>query len=1044
VEYTLDGGATWELLYQLPPSGAWTEVIVDISAFVGANGPASIWFAFHSDDGGEWASGWCIDNVKIQVPAPPASYIDYFVFLDDAFVGSTTVETWDYAPLTYGQVYTASVAARYTSGLSAKDYYTFQSRFLFPPLNLTAVAPDDAGILMWEPPLTFVDMAQGGMSYQEYLDKYNLAEVNAPAALSAGLAPSVNPNELPGVPVIGRDVESKAWGYNAYPETWPATFILNNPGDLTQLGGPATDFIAGADIVDGVYYGHVYGGTWVTMDTATGEFTYVGSCLDMTGIAYDFTEDIMYGVDFNGNLYTVELETGATTLVGNGGALYIDCACDNDGNLYGFDINTDVFGSIDKATGAFTTIAPMPFNANYAQGAGCDHDANVIYHAAYNNSLGAGQLYIVDQVTGAYTLVGNFEGNAEVDGFAVGVEPGGGGGGDIPDGLLGYNVYRNGGYINYVEYIEDVPATYVDENLDPGNYCYTVTAVYDLGFYGFPGETDESMEEGPACVDVDYCYELEFMETWDLGSFDVNQWESDGVHWIVNGLDGNPAPVAEFTWDPVATDYGFSLESYPLCAVGIVEGNIWLDFDLALESVNPTGAEMLHAQVWNWESQEWMTVASYSNVDGSFDWTSEHVKITALAKNKVFKIRFHAMGVNTLDIVGWMVDNIHVYRVCDAATDLTVEDEYPGFRLNWVAPEGGSVAEWIHWDDGENWGGIGTNSAAQFDVAARWEPSHLVNYDGAAVTQVAFFPYEELATYTIRIWTGPMAANLVVEQDVPSPVINEWNYVMLDTPVPIDITEELWVGYYIDAQAGYPAGCDDGPAVDEYGDWINLGGWQTLLEIDPSLDHNWNIQAYVETLAGVTMPMGRVQEPRMAAPGQTLASDNTVESAHPQFAGAQGGSRELTGYNVWRNVDGGAYEIIDFSAEPTYFDEGPFVTGSLYCYMVQAVYQDEETGDYCESAPSNEACILSTSIVDPNATVTFSVYPNPATSHVFVVASAGLERVTVYNALGQLVRDQVVEGSQYELNTRGYTPGVYMIRVETAGRVETRTLTIQR
>jgi hypothetical protein len=52
--------------------------------------------------------------------------------------------------------------------------------------------------------------------------------------------------------------------------------------------------------------------------------------------------------------------------------------------------------------------------------------------------------------------------------------------------------------------------------------------------------------------------------------------------------------------------------------------------------------------------------------------------------------------------------------------------------------------------------------------------------------------------------------------------------------------------------------------------------------------------------------------------------------------------------------------------------------------------------------------------------------------------------VTVYNALGQLVIDQITTGKQYELNTAAYTIGVYMVRVETAAGVTTRTLTIQR
>ena len=51
---------------------------------------------------GAYASGWAVDNVKIQVPAPAANYLDFWVFLDDAFEGVTTETTWDYAPLLYG------------------------------------------------------------------------------------------------------------------------------------------------------------------------------------------------------------------------------------------------------------------------------------------------------------------------------------------------------------------------------------------------------------------------------------------------------------------------------------------------------------------------------------------------------------------------------------------------------------------------------------------------------------------------------------------------------------------------------------------------------------------------------------------------------------------------------------------------------------------------------------------------------------------------------------------------------------------------------
>jgi hypothetical protein len=52
--------------------------------------------------------------------------------------------------------------------------------------------------------------------------------------------------------------------------------------------------------------------------------------------------------------------------------------------------------------------------------------------------------------------------------------------------------------------------------------------------------------------------------------------------------------------------------------------------------------------------------------------------------------------------------------------------------------------------------------------------------------------------------------------------------------------------------------------------------------------------------------------------------------------------------------------------------------------------------------------------------------------------------VTVYNTLGQLVFDEIITGLEYQLNTTGYTTGVYMVRVENAAGTTTRALTVQK
>jgi len=411
VEYSTDGGGSWETLYNLPPDTSWHSMDVDLSAFSGQNGYSEIWLAFHADDGGEYASGWAVDNVRVGVPAPAAGYLDFAVFLDGALLGMTSQTSWDFAPLPYGQTYTASVAARYSSGLSEKDYDTFRSVYLFPPKNLTGSAPDDAVILHWDPP----------------------------------------------------------------------------------------------------------------------------------GVV-------------------------------------------------------------------------VPFN------------------------------------------------------------------------LLGYNIYKNGALLIYKDHEGGwEPQEYVEPEMQPGIYHYEVTGVYDLASYGFPGETGESMKEGPETVTVDYCTELEFLETWEIESFNETSWNSDGDNWFVNGRAGNPVPCAEFSQVPVVTDYFLALESYPICAVGITEGDIWLTFDIAGYSVLNTGEEQMLVQVWNWESQIWSTVGEFSNIDGSFDWTPGRINIRPYVMNSIFKIRFVARGINSANIRGWFLDNIHVFRSCTAPSELQT-DPYSndGIHLSWL------------------------------------------------------------------------------------------------------------------------------------------------------------------------------------------------------------------------------------------------------------------------------------------------------------------------------------------------------------------------
>jgi hypothetical protein len=211
----------------------------------------------------------------------------------------------------------------------------------------------------------------------------------------------------------------------------------------------------------------------------------------------------------------------------------------------------------------------------------------------------------------------------------------GGGGGTVPDGLVSFNVYQDEMLVGNQPYEGQAPeelVSWVHNPVNPGCYDYTVTAVYDLSVYGFPGQVGESAHEGPDTVCVVWGFDLPFMEDWTEGNLDFNSWSTAFNNWTVSSQNGNPEPAAQFNWDPdPGMEYSVTLESAPMKADLLTEGDIWMDFEFFLENRTATGDEKLAVEVYN--GQEWMQVAEFSNTM-SYDWTFQHLKITDYAMSR--------------------------------------------------------------------------------------------------------------------------------------------------------------------------------------------------------------------------------------------------------------------------------------------------------------------------------------------------------------------------------------------------------------------------
>jgi PKD repeat protein len=505
----------------------------------------------------------------------------------------------------------------------------------------------------------------------------------------------------------------------------------------------------------------------------------------------------------------------------------------------------------------------------------------------------------------------------------------------------------------------------VDETFGvaPGFYTFTIydawgdgiCCAYGEGYYQiFNADTDEMLVDGNG--------DFGDMAT---DTFEIAPNDFGHISGVVSDQNGSAVEGVVVTisesgrFDVTGTDGAYAIDEHPgdynmtavklgyidgSATVTVVEGeDVIVDISIAqFETVTVLGTVLGYNGPT--VSGAMVTLNGYDNYQTTTDASGAFVINGVYANNTYdFVVSIPDYGPYTETITIGDVD----YDFGDVV--LPQQDMYPpsnlqytetmpnNVHLTWDAPVDPN-AMFIGYDDGENFDGIGTGGALVW-ASIRWDAGDLAAYDGMYLTSVNFFP-REVSTATIYVWTGANASTMVLEQ-ATNVTADTWNNIALDTPVAINSSEELWIGY--SAEGAYPLGCDAGPAVAGYGDMISLDGstWESMANVY-GLDYNWNMQCALST--GLTFGSDFVEIPMIPGNEVTTISDQLVAKEdvpvrlgfleEPENTSVQ--TRDLDYYIIYR--DGAEYDV----AFETSFNDMDVPDG-IYEYNITAMYWDGES-----------------------------------------------------------------------------------------------------
>lgn len=318
------------------------------------------------------------------------------------------------------------------------------------------------------------------------------------------------------------------------------------------------------------------------------------------------------------------------------------------------------------------------------------------------------------------------------------------------------------------------------------------------------------------------------------------------------------------------------------------------------------------------------------------------------------------------------------------------------------------INQWLYFDNGEFKRSLGGNDEPRIFWAIRFDTEDLADYVGTTLKKVSLYDVGA-GTYQLWIYVGGETAprTLVRSQNICLTGANAWHEETISPAYEIPEDELLWVVVGQQGLARPAAACQD--MGNANGRWVSLNGetWTDMHTFN--MHYTWMLRAFVTNQSGHSVALGKE--------GYTLQQ-----------------------YHLYRSFDNFEYQHIASI---------PAVEGQLYYeyrdnlaeddhdnvyYRLTAFYLSDN-GETCESDyaatlnnPALNYIAIDLTLTEENREPSFKLYPNP-TSGQIAVELEGMQKVMVFNALGQMLLSKETEGDILQLDLSGFENGLYWLRV---------------